>query len=668
MRARSKRQATPALRWQRLTGTPATAALRGPAWCCLALGVLGLAACENAPSGAPAASAQADAAADVVAADAAVGTECVADPDCPTGAWCTAGYCRECDMDGDCDDGVVCTLDRCEAGGRCSNTVIDGCCAADATPEELAASCGPPPTGVTPQEYWTCTEAGECAVLGVMTPLAPSPMDRVGSPAGAAGAAAPREAAASGWASPKDALPLPQSAAGAGKGWVLMVACSGCLNPGGMNKRINGSLCAGDSSCLSGYCELGFCAAWKTDGDTCDWQDECTSGHCASGHCCNTACGGACDHCGLAGQEGACGNGCQLDAWRSEVQGGALYAKSDSQDLVMLVNVGFHPGGRTVPSGGDTHIMDWGIINADYGLCMGGPQPELCDNQDNDCDGATDEDWSSGAGILGEPCTVGAGAGCEAHGYWVCPDGGTGTDPVCSAEPYGVGVETCNNLDDDCDGDIDEDVTQPCSSVCGTGHETCEAGSWGACDAPTPADFPNYGEACDGPDADSCANGTMGCVAGQGFICIEDSVGTAVEDCSTPQDDDCNGSTNDLDALNCVEYYTDVDGDGFGVGAPACYCEPSGDLRALEPGDCNDGDDTIYPGAPELCDGVDNDCDAIGDEREPNDAVGTTSYSGGATTPGHPCRGASAAGGSDCDMSSCLCGPDAGGTWGCFLD
>jgi hypothetical protein len=40
----------------------------------------------------------------------------------------------------------------------------------------------------------------------------------------------------------------------------------------------------------------------------------------------------------------------------------------------------------------------------------------------------------------------------------------------------------------------------------------------------------------------------------------------------------------------------DVDGDGF------------------SDADCDDGDPTVHPGAPELADGVDNDCDGIVDE------------------------------------------------------
>ena len=53
--------------------------------------------------------------------------------------------------------------------------------------------------------------------------------------------------------------------------------------------------------------------------------------------------------------------------------------------------------------------------------------------------------------------------------------------------------------------------------------------------------------------------------------------------------------------LNC----TDNDGDGF-FGFDPVYC-PEGD-------DCDDLNSSIYPGAPELCDGVDNNCDSIIDE------------------------------------------------------
>ena len=64
--------------------------------------------------------------------------------------------------------------------------------------------------------------------------------------------------------------------------------------------------------------------------------------------------------------------------------------------------------------------------------------------------------------------------------------------PVCTPS-----AETCNGRDDDCDGRIDEGVTRSCSSACGSGTQTCSAGSWGSCSAPQPVT-----EVCNGRDDD----------------------------------------------------------------------------------------------------------------------------------------------------------------------
>src|SRR5690606_33072412 len=62
-------------------------------------------------------------------------------------------------------------------------------------------------------------------------------------------------------------------------------------------------------------------------------------------------------------------------------------------------------------------------------------------------------------------------------------------------------------------------------------------------------------------------------------------------------------------------YYLDNDGDGYGTNSSttqACSL-PLG--YALVGGDCKDSNNTIYPGANELCNGIDDDCDASVDEN-----------------------------------------------------
>ena len=57
-------------------------------------------------------------------------------------------------------------------------------------------------------------------------------------------------------------------------------------------------------------------------------------------------------------------------------------------------------------------------------------------------------------------------------------------------------------------------------------------------------------------------------------------------------------------------YYHDGDDDGFGVAtASESSCSPSHPYDAVSTGDCNDSNRSMFPGAPELCDGMDNDCE-----------------------------------------------------------
>jgi hypothetical protein len=79
------------------------------------------------------------------------------------------------------------------------------------------------------------------------------------------------------------------------------------------------------------------------------------------------------------------------------------------------------------------------------------------------------------------------------------------------------------------------------------------------------------------------------------------------------KDNNCNGQTDE--GLATKVYCQDTDGDGHGVAGEATKtgCAPPSGFGDCN-GDCRDNDPAIFPGSPEVCDGLDNNCDGRIDE------------------------------------------------------
>jgi hypothetical protein len=214
---------------------------------------------------------------------------------------------------------------------------------------------------------------------------------------------------------------------------------------------------------------------------------------------------------------------------------------------------------------------------------------EICNESDDDCDGLVDD---------GVQTTYFEDADMDGYGnpnvtQLACspPTGFVSIADDCNdlnGSVYPGATEVCNLTDDDCDGYIDEDV-----------QLTFYADT----------DSDGYGD---------LASTTLACTPPSGFVSNHDDCDDtnpfvhpgAIEICNT-LDDDCDGVIDDGVQFT---FYADLDGDEYGdMGSSILACTaPSGFIdNAL---DCNDQDVDIHPGAPEICNLIDDDCDGNVDE------------------------------------------------------
>ena len=238
---------------------------------------------------------------------------------------------------------------------------------------------------------------------------------------------------------------------------------------------------------------------------------------------------------------------------------------------------------------------------------------EICDEADNDCDGLVDDDDSAvggtttwyvdydGDGFGGSLLSTSA---CEQPSGYVA-DATDCDDSEASAYPGGT--EVCDGADNDCDGTTDED-------------DATDASTWYAdADSDGHGDAGTAAVACDAPsghvaDATDCDDG-------------DDAVNPDAQETCDGIDNDCDGATDDDDDdyVGAGTWYADSDGDGYGdaTSTTTACSTPSG--YVADATDCDDGDGAVNPGASEICDSVDNDCDGLVDDDD-SSVTGTTTW------------------------------------------
>ncbi len=250
---------------------------------------------------------------------------------------------------------------------------------------------------------------------------------------------------------------------------------------------------------------------------------------------------------------------------------------------------------------------------------------EVCDDKDNDCNGQGDDGCNddgdgycdAAMATIGFPLTCSKGGGD-------CSDAdssiGPGLAESCDGKDQGCNGVTDEGCDDDKDGQCDDSMAyQGTPTVCPKGSGDCDdqnakrfKGALETCNgyddncvAGADETFPELGISCSDGKGICKASGTYTCSADGSQAVCSVAAGKPQQEICDNLDNDCNGSTDE----GC-----DDDKDGYCDSAMATAGKPTACPKGA--GDCDDAALKVYPGAKEVCDGLDNDCDAKTDASD----------------------------------------------------